>query len=131
MREDTAKALSILGGEKPFYSVDLTGAEVATLHRTLTALDRALGDAVLRLRRVADLTAELADSEKMRELHADLNRRTAAALRKPAFGDGSSWHDIPEIVKVLADLAALRVFAPTTEIMRLLPLAKRVTIKLT
>lgn len=38
-----------------------------------------------------------------RDMHADLNRRTAEALGKPSEGVGSSWHDIPECVRRLRE----------------------------
>ena len=40
--------------------------------------------------------------DRSRALHADLNRRAAAALGKPFEGPGSSWHDIPECIERLA-----------------------------
>jgi hypothetical protein len=39
--------------------------------------------------------------ERTVALHADLNRRAAAALGKPFAGKGSSWHDIPECITAL------------------------------
>lgn len=51
--------------------------------------------------RVAELEAEIQDEEHSRELHASLNRRAAEALGKPPFGEGSSWHDIPEQITAL------------------------------
>jgi len=48
------------------------------------------------------LRAEVADTEKAREMHAEINRRTAEALGKPHEGEGSSWHDIPEWVALNA-----------------------------
>lgn len=46
--------------------------------------------------------------DQSRALHADLNRRAAAALGKPFEGPGSSWHDIPECITRLREQAAAR-----------------------
>ena len=44
------------------------------------------------------LKSKLDAETKRADLHADINRRAAAALGKPTTGEGSSWHDIPECI---------------------------------
>ena len=53
-------------------------------------------------RELERLREEIKGAEASRQLHADLNRRTAEALGKPHEGKGSSWHDIPECVAHLS-----------------------------
>ena len=45
--------------------------------------------------------AEIAAESNRADLHANLVRRTAAALGKPTSGEGSDWSDIPEQVAAL------------------------------
>ena len=60
-------------------------------------------DHFLKATDVAALEARLAEIEEegRADLHADINRRVAAALGKPPQGEGSSWHDLPECVSAL------------------------------